>query len=413
MANSAWIETTLNDLVEVKHGFAFKGEHFRDEPPGDVLLTPGNFAIGGGFKDEKLKYYVGPVPEEFVLDEGELLITMTDLSRRADTLGSPAFVPKAQGPRFLHNQRLGRVVVRPGAAVSKRFLFYVLRTREYRHEVVSTASGTTVKHTSPTRIQEFRFKLPPLVEQQRIAKILGTLDDKIELNRRMNRTLEKMAAALFKSWFIDFNPVHAKAEGRDPNLPADIADLFPDSFEDSGLGEIPEGWSVVTLEELASIQGGKQLPTEKCRPSGRYLVFGANGVMGYAEKPTHGGFVIAFGRVGAHCGSIHWTYRGAWINNNASSVVPKRWPEYVLQAMLHVDFDGMRTGSAQPFIPNSALAGLRVVRPSDAVLDAFCSAVKVLRLKQSTSTQESRTLAAVRDALLPKLLSGEIRIKNP
>ena len=118
----------------------------------------------------------------------------------------------------------------------------------------------------------------------------------------MSETLEEMVRAIFRSWFVDFDPVRAKAEGRNPGLPREIADLFPDRFEDSDLREIPTGWEAVALGRLASIQGGKQLPTEECHQSGPYPVFGANGVMGYADRATHDGFVIAFGRVGAYCG---------------------------------------------------------------------------------------------------------------
>jgi type I restriction enzyme S subunit len=143
-----------------------------------------------------------------------------------------------------------------------------------------------------------------------------------------------------------------------------------------------------------------------------FPVFGANGIMGYTNRTTHDEFVIAFGRVGAYCGSVHWTYSGAWINNNASSVVPKRWHEFVLQTMIEADFESMRTGSAQPFIPNSSLAALPVIRAADEVMDEFCRILRALRLKQHASLRESRTLAALRDALLPKLIRGEIRLKD-
>ena len=111
---SDWREVTLGDLIDIKHGFAFKGASIHDEPQGDVLLTPGNFAIGGGFKGDRFKYYDGSVPEEFVLDEGDLLVTMTDLSKQSDTLGYPALVPAStNGRRYLHNQRLGKVLPKP------------------------------------------------------------------------------------------------------------------------------------------------------------------------------------------------------------------------------------------------------------------------------------------------------------
>jgi len=251
-----WREVTFAGVMDVKHGYAFPGENIREEPPGDILLTPGNFAIGGGFKADKFKYFDGEVPAEYVLEEGDLLVTMTDLSKQADTLGFPAMVPKTHGARFLHNQRLGKILINPNAKIDKRFLYYLLRSTEYRHEVLASATGTTVKHTSPGRILAHKAMLPSLDEQRTIAYILGTLDDKIELNRKMNQTLEAMAQAIFKSWFVDFDPVRAKAEGRDPGLPRDLAALFPDSFEDSELGEIPKGWGKSSVYDFATYING-------------------------------------------------------------------------------------------------------------------------------------------------------------
>ncbi len=318
-------------------------------------------------------------------------------------LGEPAYVSKRV--EWCLGQRLFAIRSKK-SRLHGRYLFYALQSEQVRHDLLSRATGTTAQGIRQTELR------PTVGEQQAIAHILGTLDDKIELNRRMNETLEAMARALFKSWFVDFDPVRAKAEGRDSGLPKPLADLFPDSFEDSDLGEIPKSWQVGSLEALASIEGGKQLPTEECGLVGAFPVFGANGIMGFAERATHGGVVIAFGRVGAYCGSVHWTYGGAWINNNASSVVPTAWREYVLQLMLEADFEGMRRGSAQPFIPNSSLASMPVLRPTRKVLDAFGSSVAPLRLREQATLVESRSLAALRDTLLPKLISGELRVKG-
>ena len=136
--------------------------------------------------------------------------------------------------------------------------------------VDSASHGTGRIHTQVFKDTE--LGLPSLPVQQRIADVLGKLDDKIELNRRMNRTLEKMAAAIFKSWFIDFDPVQTKAEGRDPHLPAEIADLFPDTFEDSDLGPIPEGWPVSAVEEVADIIKGRSYKSAELQPSDVALV---------------------------------------------------------------------------------------------------------------------------------------------
>jgi len=301
-----WQNCLLADLVDIKHGFAFHGAFIHDEPSGDILLTPGNFAIGGGFKGDKFKYYFGEVPDEYVLREGDLLVTMTDLSKQSDTLGFPAFVPARKDDRhYLHNQRLGKVVIKEPEKIDLKYLHYLLCSSGYRHEILASATGTTVKHTSPDRIKRFQFVCPSLSEQRAIAHILGTLDDKIELNRRMNETLEAMDRALFKSWFMDFDPVRANAEGRPTGLPKHIADLFPDSFEDSELGEIPKGWEVKKLGDLLELAYGKALKAED-RQEGTVPVYGSNGQVGLHDERLVAGPGIIVGRKG-NPGIVTWT----------------------------------------------------------------------------------------------------------
>lgn len=203
---SNWPIHELSEFINIKHGFAFKGENFKDEQTFDVLITPGNFSIGGGFKGDKLKYYDGPVPEDYILCEGDLVVTMTDLSKQADTLGYSARIPSLDGHRILHNQRVGLVELKSDE-LDPTFLYYLLQSREYRHHVVSGATGTTVKHTSPTKIVSFSFRKPPKNTQILIGKHLMAIEAKEKLNASFNQTLEQMAQALFKSWFIDFDPV--------------------------------------------------------------------------------------------------------------------------------------------------------------------------------------------------------------
>jgi len=229
--SSECIRVKLSELVHIKHGFAFKGEHFVDEQSPHVLVTPGNFAIGGGFQDTKLKFYRGPVPKEYVLEPGDLVVTMTDLSRTADTLGYSAVVPNHANRVYLHNQRIGLVQVIQPAKVKTAWLHYLLRSPEYRSWVVGSATGSTVKHTSPTRIGDYEFDLPRIDEQQEVTATLDALEARIGILRQTNATLEAIAQALFKSWFVDFDPVRAKAEGREPEgVPPEIAALFPSEF---------------------------------------------------------------------------------------------------------------------------------------------------------------------------------------
>jgi type I restriction enzyme S subunit len=134
--------------------------------------------------------------------------------------------------------------------------------------------------------------------------------------------------------------------------------------------------------------------------------------MGMSSRSNADGFVIAFGRVGAYCGSLNWTYNGAWINNNATSIRPIQHDEFVLQSLIAVDFMPMRSGSAQPFIPNAALEQTPIWNPGEALAAAFSRTVQQFRIRQSAAMDESRTLASLRDTLLPRLLSGELRIRD-
>lgn len=193
---SEWTCRKLGELITVKHGFAFKGEYFGDDPAGPILVTPGNFAIGGGFRKAKVKSYSGPIPEGFVLSAGDLVVTMTDLSKAADALGYPALIP--EGLTYLHNQRIGKIEILDATQLDKGFLQYALRVDAYRRHVVNGATGTTVKHTSPTRICEYVISLPSLPEQRAIASLLGALDDKIAINERIVRTCRELAGALFQ-----------------------------------------------------------------------------------------------------------------------------------------------------------------------------------------------------------------------
>ena len=169
-------------------------------------------------------------------------VVITKDSEKHDDIGVPAIV-REDVPNLVCGYHLA--ILRPHPSViNGTYLFYALSTDEVQRQFHSFANGITRFGLRKFDIGLVEVPLPPLEEQRAIAHILGTLDDKIELNRRMNETLEAMARALFRSWFVDFDPVRAKMEGRDTGLPAEIADLFPDRLVDSELGEIPEGWEV-------------------------------------------------------------------------------------------------------------------------------------------------------------------------
>ena len=219
---------------------------------------------GGNLAMEDCAYISPTVASQagrFNLQEGDILIALTGY------IGDVALVRNRDLPAVL-NQRVGLFSDLDESRLNNSFLFQLLRNPDMRESIEGLGYGSAQPNISPTLIHSVTIPLPPLPEQRAIAHVLGTLDDKIELNRRMNATLEEMARALFKSWFVDFEPVRAKMEGRWrpgeslPGLPAHLHHLFPDRLVDSALGEVPEGWEVRALGEVANQRRSGVSPEE-------------------------------------------------------------------------------------------------------------------------------------------------------
>jgi len=295
------------------------------------------------------------------------------------------------------------------------FFYYALMDSAAGAFIASTSSSSAVPAIRAADIKLAMIPVPPLPDQRAIAHILSAFDDKIELNLRLNETLEVMARALFKSWFIDFDPVRAKAEGRDPGLPADIATLFPDSFEDSELGEIPKGWKTGLVEDLAEASSGK-------RPGVRYPeasvlasvpLWGGNGPMAFVPEALIDYPFLLTGRVGT-LGSVFRITEPCWPSDNTLILKTKqrRAFEYLFLQLKRVDFMALNRGSTQPLLTQTDLKAQPLLTPPTAVLEYFHVFAGSLYEQIDELESEVRTLAAVRDTLLPKLLSGELRVKG-
>ncbi len=199
---SEWKEYKLGEIVDIKHGYAFKGKFFSIEATKNILITPGNFKIGGGYKGNKLKYYNGFVPDNYILNHKDIIVTMTDLSKQADTLGYSAKVPNDDSKVFLHNQRIGLVEFKNNS-FNPEFIYWLMRAEHYQKFVAGSATGATVKHTSPTKIRAFKFKAPSNDStRKKIAKILSNYDDLIENNLKRIKLLEESARLTYEEWYV-------------------------------------------------------------------------------------------------------------------------------------------------------------------------------------------------------------------
>jgi len=296
--------------------------------------------------------------------------------------------------------------------VDSRFFFYSLSQFDF----AEVAGGTALPYLTVSALSSLTLKLPPLPEQRAIAHVVGALDDKIELNRRTNETLEAIAQAIFKSWFVDFDPARAKMEGRRPfGMDAATAALFPDSFVDSPLGGIPKGWRVGTLGELADVTSGKR-PDERVSqsmPEAGVPLWGGNGPMAYVREPLFSQPILLTGRVGT-LGSVFRITSPCWPSDNTLVVLPKE-PiayQYLFFQMWRIDFDALNRGSTQPLLTQTDLKAQTIPTPPRTVLQEFHKNAGGLFNRIDRAEEESRTLAAIRDALLPKLISGEMRVRD-
>ena len=251
---------TLDDYLTLQRGTTYQSR-LLDEP-GPVLLGLATIQRNGGFRTDSLRTYGGESPDKLLVQPGELYVSLKDVTQSADLLGAVARLPFDHPPGRLTQDTVKLVPKRADIPID--YLYWLLRTPEYRGYCRAHATGTT--NLGLAREDFLAFPAPASTPyQRRIADTLDTLDDKIELNRRMNATLEAMARALFTSWFVDFDPVRAKMEGRNTGLPKDIVDLFPGRMVDSELGEIPEGWRLRPLDSVAHFQNG--LALQKFRPA--------------------------------------------------------------------------------------------------------------------------------------------------
>jgi type I restriction enzyme S subunit len=322
------------------------------------------------------------------------------------------------------------LILRPRAdLILPTFLYYFFSTPEGQHALVQASHGSVQVNIAPRAVvEQIEVPTPEISEQHAIAHVLGTLDDKIELNRRMSETLDSIAQALFKSWFVDFDPVRAKAEGRDPGLPKPLADLFPSSLVESEVGDIPKGWEVRGLAELARFlnglalqkyppKDGPSLPVIKIAQLRAGSADGAD----RATADLDADYIVEDGDVlFSWSGSLEcvlWAGGQGALNQHLFKVTSAKYPKwlYYLWIRQHLqDFRHIAAAKATTMghIQRHHLAGAKVILPPATLIQTADRHIGPLIEAIPSHLVQSRTLAATRDALLPKLVSGELRLED-
>ena len=335
----------------------------------------------------------------------------------------------------IDNNMMGAVPDR--SRVDPIFFYYALSQFDF----AKIAQGTALPYLTVTSLSALALDVPPVPEQRAIAHILGTLDDKIELNRRMNETLEAIARAIFKSWFVDFDPVHAKASGEPPEsicrrlgLTPDLLALFPDRLVDSELGEIPEGWEVKTLSQITSYlnrgiapkymeNGGVLVLNQKCVRDGRVDTSKARRhdpeqrsvagrLLEVGDVLVNSTGVGTLGRVAQVLALDEPTIVDSHVTVVRADAQEVSW-NYLGVALLEreTEIEALGEGSTgQTELSRSRLSDLKLTIPPSPLRERFDKSVLPLRLQTKRNDEQAATLASIRDGLLPKLLSGELRV---
>jgi len=414
-----WERRPLYSLAEWVNGLAFRDIEF--SPSGRPVIKIAE--IKGGVSDQT--DFTDQVFDESVhVRSGDLLFAWS---------GQPETsidVSWWRGPDGWLNQHIFRVTPHPD--VDRTFFYYLLRYLRPNFVGIARNKQTTgLGHVTKRDLESIEVGFPPLPEQRTIAHILGTLDDKIELNRRMSETLEAIARALFKSWFVDFDPVRAKSEGRDPGLPQPLADLFPDSFEDSELGEIPKGWRAGTLGDIlcqrvercvtsAETVARPYVPIDCISPRSLLLMDSKPGEEAQSSLTKFYEGDLLFGAMRPYFHKVCIAPFAGTTRTTVFVFYPREADDFAFATLqLHhadtIDFATRHsTGSTIPYaVWTGSLDTMPVIAPPPDVRKAFNSLVGPVLLRIPKPYFENGTLAALRDALLLKLIFGELRVEDP
>ena len=417
-----WRETTLDQLGPIATGKtppSRNPEYFGGKVP---FVTPTDF-------DGRRRI---DTTNRCLTEKGAIAVRRARIPRESvmvSCIGSDMGKSAIAGRACVTNQQINAIVVEPPNL--PLFVFYNLSMR--KEEIRATAGGSAQPILNKSAFGKLDILLPTSPEQRTIVHVLGTLDDKIELNRRMNETLERMARALFKSWFVDFDPVRAKMKGRDTGLPRHLSDLFPDRLVESELGEIPAGWKVKPLSNFGKIVTGKT-------PSTRNLDFYGNDIpflkipdmhgKVYAVKTetmlskygadSQGNKTLPPGSISVSCiatpGLVVLNHQETQTNQQINSIVPHdcRAGTYLYWSCRRLASEIMLIGSGGSVFQNmnkSTFSALKIIDAGEHLRRLFDETIAPIHYSILNKEKTNQYLAGLRDLLLPQLVSGELRLR--
>jgi len=393
-----WKMTTLGEVAEKiamgPFGSNIKVETFVNN---GIPVISGTHLNGYKLEDKEYNFITSEHAEKLKsanVFSGDIIFT------HAGNVGQVAYIPEnSKYKKYVLSQR--QFFLRPKRdLLQTQYLTYFFKTREGQYKLLANANQTGVPSIAQpvSYLKSIEINLPPLPEQRAIAAVLSSLDDKIELLREQNKTLEAIAQAIFKEWFVNFN------------FPGATGKMI-----DSELGKIPEGWKIYRFDEIMEFTSGNYIPKEEYDACGKNIIYGSNSVMGKTNKKTHTGPVIILAKIGSYCGAVQYSLNNCWINNNAGGIKGKTISTaLIFEILKYFNFGIVREGSGQPYINMSGLKIQEVALPNDKspITIKASNIFDGLYKKIGENTNQIKVLSSLRDTLLPKLMKGEVRVKG-
>ena len=387
----------LGDLLQVTRGASLSGEYYATQG-NYIRLTCGNFDYRNNcFKENQSKdniYYVGDFKEEFLLEKGDIITPLTE--QAIGLLGSTARIPESG--KYIQSQDIAKIDCNE-SLLDKDFAFYLISSACVKQQLSAAAQQTKIRHTSPDKIKECTVWIPSLDIQKRIGRILTDIDNKIAINRQINDNLEAMAKQLYDYWFVQFD--FPNEEGK-PYKSSGGAMVWNEKLK----REIPQGWIASNYTDLFTIGNGQTMPQNE----GFIPAYGGNGIVKMVEISNYPACII-IGRVGANCGSIHYSKVPCWVSDNAISVCSKNddWQPFLFYSLRLYNLSKNKGGSSQPLITHEALKHLYFPM-SEKHINQFCHIVNELQDLIYSNQQEILKLTKQRDELLPLLMNGQATV---
>ena len=372
----------LGDVVEIIKGISYRSADYSDSENGIAFVNLKSVARGGGYNPDGIKYYAGQIKPSQYVEPGDILIANTDLTQNREVIGSPIIMPDI-GRSACFSLDLSKIIVTDIEVVDHRYLFYYLKSPIAREYMLAHSNGSTVMHLSVKAVPNMEINLPPLDQQKKIANILGSLDEKIELNRRMNKTLEQLGQALFRHYFVD------KARQSNGNI------------------------QTIPLGKKLHPKRGRSLQARDMICGDTPVISGGLKPAGFHNEANTTAPVITISASGANAGFVSVWGEPVWSADSSyidSTITKYAYTYYLFLKNKQKEIYDMQTGSGQPHIYPKHIELLKIVDLSDLELDNFEQRVRQLFDMIHENKKQIDYLSNIRDALLPKLISGEIEV---